>query len=213
MPWRWLWAAVLTAIAPTLLWRRTHPLPMLAIAFGIGIGRGHRSPAADPQLVRDRRHAGARLRGVAVGLGPRHAGRRRPECWPRHLLASRVASARRASLTSSAAAVAGRHHQPRGRVPVAQPLPAPGSSTGCKLLEREQLARDLHDTVAHHVSAIAIQAQAGTAVAATDPDAAAACWGSSRVRHPARSDEMRSMVRIAASAARRSPSWHRRPGP
>jgi len=39
------------------------------------------------------------------------------------------------------------------------------------LREREQLARELHDTVAHHVSAIAIQAQAGQAVAATDPAA------------------------------------------
>lgn len=38
-----------------------------------------------------------------------------------------------------------------------------------KLREREQLARELHDTVAHHVSAIAIQAQVGRAVAATDP--------------------------------------------
>ncbi|MGH8776963.1 MAG: sensor histidine kinase [Jiangellaceae bacterium] len=31
--------------------------------------------------------------------------------------------------------------------------------------EREQLARELHDTVAHHVSAIAVQAQAGLALA------------------------------------------------
>lgn len=38
--------------------------------------------------------------------------------------------------------------------------------------EREHLARDLHDTVAHHVSAIAIRAQAGIAVAPTDPNAA-----------------------------------------
>jgi signal transduction histidine kinase len=30
-----------------------------------------------------------------------------------------------------------------------------------KLQEREQLARELHDTVAHHVTAITIQAQAG----------------------------------------------------
>jgi len=41
-----------------------------------------------------------------------------------------------------------------------------------KLLEREQLARELHDTVAHHVSAIAIRAQAGRVVAASHPDAA-----------------------------------------
>ena len=41
-----------------------------------------------------------------------------------------------------------------------------------KLREREQLARELHDTVAHHVSAIAVQAQAGQAVAAQHPEAA-----------------------------------------
>ena len=38
--------------------------------------------------------------------------------------------------------------------------------------EREQLARELHDTVAHHVSGIAIQAQAGRAIAASDPEQA-----------------------------------------
>lgn len=38
--------------------------------------------------------------------------------------------------------------------------------------EREQLARELHDTVAHHVSGIAIQAQAGRAVAGTHPERA-----------------------------------------
>lgn len=38
--------------------------------------------------------------------------------------------------------------------------------------ERVQLARELHDTVAHHVSGIAIQAQAGRAVAASHPERA-----------------------------------------
>ena len=41
-----------------------------------------------------------------------------------------------------------------------------------KSREREQLARELHDTVAHHVSAIAVQAQAGQALAASDPERA-----------------------------------------
>ena len=39
-----------------------------------------------------------------------------------------------------------------------------------KVREREQLARELHDTVAHHVSGIAIQAQAGRAIAASHPE-------------------------------------------
>lgn len=39
-------------------------------------------------------------------------------------------------------------------------------------LERERLARDLHDTVAHHLTAIAITAQAGLAVADRQPGAA-----------------------------------------
>ena len=40
-----------------------------------------------------------------------------------------------------------------------------------RLRERERLARELHDTVAHHVSAIAIRAQAGKALAAQNPGA------------------------------------------
>ncbi|WP_243060178.1 sensor histidine kinase [Nocardioides sp. SR21] len=42
-----------------------------------------------------------------------------------------------------------------------------------RVREREQLARELHDTVAHHVSAIVVRAQAGRVVAATRPEAAA----------------------------------------
>ena len=41
-----------------------------------------------------------------------------------------------------------------------------------RLREREQLARELHDTVAHHVSAMVVRAQAGRVVAPSDPEAA-----------------------------------------
>lgn len=41
-----------------------------------------------------------------------------------------------------------------------------------KLMERSQLARELHDTVAHHVSAIAVQAQAGRELAKSNAVAA-----------------------------------------
>lgn len=43
-----------------------------------------------------------------------------------------------------------------------------------KTREREQLARELHDTVAHHVSGIAIQAQAGRAIGVSHPERAIA---------------------------------------
>lgn len=42
-----------------------------------------------------------------------------------------------------------------------------------KMSERNRIARELHDTVAHHVSAIAVQAQGGQEVISTDPQAAA----------------------------------------
>ncbi len=45
------------------------------------------------------------------------------------------------------------------------------SNEQIRLREREQLARELHDTVGHYMSAIAVQAQAGRALAATDSEA------------------------------------------
>ncbi len=63
-----------------------------------------------------------------------------------------------------------------------------------KLREREQLARELHDTVAHHVSAIAIQAQAGRAVAATDPASSVAFLATIEAEASRTLSEMRTMV-------------------
>lgn len=59
---------------------------------------------------------------------------------------------------------------------------------------RQQLARELHDTVAHHVSAIAIQAQAGRAVVATDASQAADVLATIEEEASRALTEMRNMV-------------------
>lgn len=61
--------------------------------------------------------------------------------------------------------------------------------------EREELARELHDTVAHHVSAIAVQAQAGRAIAATDPGRAVDVLAVIEEAASRTLGEMRAMVR------------------
>ena len=66
---------------------------------------------------------------------------------------------------------------------------------GVRLRERERLARDLHDTVAHHVSAMAIRAQAGLATAASRPDAATDALRVIEAEASRALTEMRTMVR------------------
>ncbi|MFA9430381.1 sensor histidine kinase [Egicoccus sp. AB-alg2] len=65
-----------------------------------------------------------------------------------------------------------------------------------KLREREQIARDLHDTIAHHVAAITIQAQAGRAVAARAPDRAVEALAVIEEEASRTLEEMRSMVGV-----------------
>lgn len=60
--------------------------------------------------------------------------------------------------------------------------------------EREQLARELHDTVAHHMSAIVIRAQAGRVVAALDPAAAVQALEGIEEEGARTLEELRAMV-------------------
>lgn len=60
--------------------------------------------------------------------------------------------------------------------------------------EREQLARELHDTVAHHVSAMVISAQAGRVLADTDPSAAVEALEGVEEEGARTLEEMRAMV-------------------
>lgn len=68
-----------------------------------------------------------------------------------------------------------------------------------RLVERNSLARELHDTVAHHMSAIAVQAQAGQYVVETDPGAARQVLQSIEAIANDSIDEMRRMVGILRS--------------
>lgn len=62
--------------------------------------------------------------------------------------------------------------------------------------ERVALARELHDTVAHHVSAIAVQAQAGGVVAGIHPEKAAEVLAAIESEASRTLAEMRTMVRV-----------------
>lgn len=67
--------------------------------------------------------------------------------------------------------------------------------------ERVALARELHDTVAHHVSAIAVQAQAGGVVAGLQPEKAAEVLAAIESEASRTLAEMRSMVRVLREEA------------
>ncbi|WP_280340266.1 sensor histidine kinase [Nocardia neocaledoniensis] len=62
--------------------------------------------------------------------------------------------------------------------------------------ERVALARELHDIVAHHVSAIAVQAQAGGVIAGSRPEKAAEILAAIESEASRTLAEMRSMVRV-----------------
>lgn len=68
-----------------------------------------------------------------------------------------------------------------------------------KITEREQLARELHDTVAHHVSAIAVQAQAGQMLAASSPERAVQALATIEEEASRALAEMRAMVGVLRS--------------
>ncbi|MFD3997094.1 sensor histidine kinase, partial [Streptomyces sp. NPDC058583] len=67
--------------------------------------------------------------------------------------------------------------------------------------ERVGLARELHDMVAHHVSAIAVQAQAGRAMAGQRPEAALETLAVIEGEASRTLAEMRAMVRVLRDGA------------
>ena len=185
---------VAVGLVPTLLWRRTRPLLMVAIAFGV-TGLAPLLTGGEPlEPVHDGVRADPGVRAVPVGFRAR--GRDRLGDRARQASASRWSSAS----STLADAIGGFDRAVRGHRP-GRGVAVPGRARTreldqVKLLERERLARDLHDTVAHHVSAMAIRAQAGLATAATHPDAAADALRVIEAEASRALAEMRAMVRV-----------------
>ena len=193
LTWRPLSLVVVVALAFTLPWRRTQPFLVVATAFGTV------SVIDVVALVRDIRWEGLDS-GVFLlllpyaltrwGSGREVAGGLAVLVVPLALTAAGgepagdiVGGAVVLSLAAALGAGARYQHVYRQQ-----------QLDGMRSREREQLARELHDTVAHHVSAIAIQAQAGRAVAATRPGAATDALTVIEEEASRTLEEMRSMV-------------------
>jgi signal transduction histidine kinase len=168
LPSRAVWVPVAVGLLITLLWRRTRPLLVVAIAF-VTTGTitlllgGEQSglytlaamlllPYALFRWGSGREVViGATILLVNVGI----------TTIPVDRLPDAIGGV--TVLSSSIALGMAFRYRARARI---------RELDQARLLERERLARDLHDTVAHHVSAMAIRAQAGLATAAATPDAA-----------------------------------------
>ncbi|GAA4980227.1 signal transduction histidine kinase [Nonomuraea thailandensis] len=210
LQWRPISVIFAAAMLPTLLWRRTQPL--LAVAIPVVLSTVVQLvTAADP----------AEMGSAAYILILLYALCR----WG----SGREAAAGLVLITVAVLAGVVSGHIHAGDVAGAFAVVFAGMTLGgtfryrararmreldqVKLLEREQLARDLHDTVAHHVSAMAIRAQAGIATASADPAAAVDALRVIEAEASRTLAEMRTMVRVlrrdqGGSAPEMAPNPH-----
>jgi signal transduction histidine kinase len=197
LPWRAVSVAIAVALVPTVLWRRTHPLLMVAIAFGV---------CAVSPLLTGGELAELQTMGFLTILPYAlfRWGSGREMVFGSAIMLCRLGILVLLSQTSlgtaavgvlvlSVAAACGTAMRYRARARQRE-------LEKVKLLERERLARDLHDTVAHHVSAIAIRAQAGLATMSLRPEAAADALRVIEAEATRTLTEMRTMVRALRRA-------------
>ncbi|WP_214403602.1 sensor histidine kinase [Pseudonocardia lacus] len=168
LPVRGLWVPLAAAILASLPWRRTRPLAVAVFAFATTAAATLLTGGEQPGLYA----LGATVlvpyalfrwgsgRDAVLGVAALLAG-----LVVAVLTADRLADAvgGATALTTSLALGLALRFRAGARARELDQV---------KLLERERIARDLHDTVAHHVSAMAIRAQAGLATADARPGAA-----------------------------------------
>ena len=171
----WLLTALAVSIVVALcvLWRRTHPLAAVAVAFGtlivFDVARIVASDATGLSGIAvalvlpyalfrwaSGREAAIGLGIILVWLGVTHVAD--------PTTVRDVVAAYGFFLFSAALGASIRFHATTRMRDIEQ----------AELRQRHELARDLHDTIGHHMSGIVIQAQAGQALAAPHPDRALA---------------------------------------
>jgi signal transduction histidine kinase len=217
--WWPLVLALSLVVALTLLWRRAHPLAAAAVAFGtmlawdvakiFVIDATNLLTIAGLLLLPYALFRWGSGREAAVGLGIILG-------WlPITHIADPMASAQVGLPPSEVVTVVGgygfflfsaalgasiRFHAHARTRDIEQ----------AKLRQRNELARELHDAVGHHVSAIAIQAQAGRALAASNPDRALATLETIEEAASRTLEEMRAMVGLLRDGA--EPDFAPQPG-
>ena len=197
LEWRWPSLALALVTLPTLLWRRARPLATTTIGFTAALGLGVAQLLRDLDELPGLYVMGAMLlnlyalvrwasgRDIAVGTAVVMTSATVCVISDYTGVGDTIGGYAVLGIT----AAIGLAIRFRGRARQRE-------LEGVRSAERERLARDLHDTVAHHVSAIAIRAQAGIAVAPTRPDAAVEALRVIEAEASRTLAEMRAMVGV-----------------
>jgi signal transduction histidine kinase len=199
--WRPLVTFVTVGLAPVLLWRRTHPLVCVVVGFGTGMALGLASQLAGiPGVGLNtmiyvlvlvyalvRWGSGRQIMiGLAVVLVAAVISIATDYTGPAELFGGLGV------LVAAAAGGAALRYRAESRRRAADQI---------RSQERVGLARELHDIVAHHVSAIAVQAQAGRAMARQRPEAGLEALAAIEGEASRTLAEMRAMVRVLREGA------------
>src|SRR3954468_17616553 len=211
--WRPFATIVAVGLAPVLLWRRTRPLACVVAAWGTAMVLGLATLAGGPT------HIGLTtmiyVLVLVYALVRWGSGREIVIGLAVVLVAAVIGTV--ADYTGPSDVIGGVGRPPgggggRGGGPV--PAAAAGGAAfryraeswrraldQIRSQERVGLARELHDMVAHHVSAIAVQAQAGRAMAGQRPEAGLEALAVIEGEASRTLAEMRTMVRVLRDGA------------
>lgn len=199
--WRPVVTVVAMLLALVLLWRRTHPLACIVVGFGTGLALelagllgGVPGVGLDAMVfllvlvfALIRWGAGREIvMGLAVVLVVAVFSMVVNASGPAEVVGAvgvlMAAAAGGAALRYRAESERRAHDQIRSQ-------------------ERVRLARELHDTVAHHLSAITVQAQAGQVIGGMRPEAAVEALVVIEAEAARTLAEMRTMVRVLRDGA------------